>query len=407
VDDWTFNNANTRGYTHIYHDYPARMIPQVANKLLSIYGKEAKTLFDPYCGTGTSLVEGMLMGIDGIGTDLNPLARLIAQSKSDYNINIKKLLECIEEFNEKVNNLKPEIPEIKNIDFWFNNNVIIKLGKIKAFINLIEDDHINLFFKIAFSETVRESSNTRRNEFKLFRYSKEKLSKWNPDPFIIINEKLHRNVKGLAEFIRKIKKLDKMPEIKIYGYNSVNEIPNNNIKEDYADIVVTSPPYGDSHTTVAYGQYSRLSSQWLSLINENIDKKLMGGIKLKSIPDFPSKTLNEAINIIASKNNKRALEVASFYNDLQMSIKNVSKIIKLNGYSCYVVANRTVSSVILPTSEAIKDFFEYYGFDHINTYIREIPNKRMPIKNSPTNVAGETMNTMLNEHIVVMKKIKN
>ncbi|WP_201779773.1 hypothetical protein [Acidiplasma aeolicum] len=198
-----------------------------------------------------------------------------------------------------------------------------------------------------------------------------------------------------------------MPEIKIYGYNSVNEIPNNNIKEDYADIVVTSPPYGDSHTTVAYGQYSRLSSQWLSLINENIDKKLMGGIKLKSIPDFPSKTLNEAINIIASKNNKRALEVASFYNDLQMSIKNVSKIIKLNGYSCYVVANRTVSSVILPTSEAIKDFFEYYGFDHINTYIREIPNKRMPIKNSPTNVAGETMNTMLNEHIVVMKKIKN
>ena len=87
-----------------------------------------------------------------------------------------------------------------------------------------------------------------------------------------------------------------------------------------------------------------------------------------------------------------------------MSIKNVSKIIKPYGYSCYVVANRTVNSVILPTSDAIRDFFKFYGFDHIKTYIREIPNKRMPVKNSPTNVAGETMNTMLNEHIVVMKK---
>ncbi len=407
MDDWTFNKAYTRGYTHVYHDYPARMIPQVANKLLSIYGKEAKTLFDPYCGTGTSLVEGMLMGIDGIGTDLNPLARLIAEAKSDYNIKIGKVVEYIEKFNEQINVLEPEIPEIKNIDFWFNKGIAIRLGKIRAFINSIDDKDISLFFKIAFSETVRESSNTRKNEFKLFRYNQEKLMKWNPDPFMIMNDKLHRNLKGLGEFTKKIEKLSRKPEIKVYGYNSVNEIPNEDIKENSADIVLTSPPYGDSHTTVAYGQYSRLSSEWLSLSDGNVDKKLMGGIRLKVIPNFPSKSLNEAISIIASRNDKRALEVASFYKDLQMSIKHVSKIIKPNGYSCYVVANRTVSSVILPTSDAIRDFFEYYGFDHIKTYIREIPNKRMPVKNSPTNVAGETMNTMLNEHIVVMKKIEN
>ena len=383
------------------------MIPQVADKLLSIYGKESKTLFDPYCGTGTSLVEGLLHGMDGIGTDLNPLARLIAEAKSDYNINIGQVEEYIEKFNKEVNSLGPDMPQIKNMDFWFNDGIAIKLGKIRSFINSIEDSDVGLFFKIAFSETVRESSNTRKNEFKLFRYSQEKLKKWNPDPFIIMNEKLHRNLYGLVEFARKLNKISTMPKIRIYGYNSVNEIPNKDIEENYADIVVTSPPYGDSHTTVAYGQYSRLSSEWLSLADGNVDRKLMGGMKLKSIPEFPSNSLNKAIEIIDSKNNKRALEVASFYNDLQMSIKNVSKIIKPSGYSCYVVANRTVSSVILPTSDAIKDFFEHYGFSHVETYIREIPNKRMPVKNSPTNVAGETMNTMLNEHIVVMKKLEN
>ena len=172
------------------------MIPQVADKLLSIYGKEAKTLFDPYCGTGTSLVEGLLHGIDGIGTDLNPLARLIAEAKSNYSINISQVSEYIERFNQEAYNLDPDMPEIKNMDFWFNDGIAIKLGKIRAFINSIENSDVKLFFKIAFSETVRESSNTRKNEFKLFRYNQEKLKKWNPEPFMIMNEKLHRNLKG-------------------------------------------------------------------------------------------------------------------------------------------------------------------------------------------------------------------
>jgi len=145
--------------------------------------------------------------------------------------------------------------------------------------------------------------------------------------------------------------------------------------------------------------------EWLSLIeNENIDNKLMGSRKLKNIVDFPSDLLNDSIKIISEKNMKRALEVCSFYNDLQKSIENVARIIKDNGYACYIVANRTVSSVLLPTSDSIKDFFEYYGFKHIETYIRAIPNKRMPMKNSPTNVSGKTANTMLSEYIIVMKK---
>ena len=86
--------------------------------------------------------------------------------------------------------------------------------------------------------------------------------------------------------------------------------------ENSIDLVITSPPYGDSHTTVAYGQYSRLSSEWLSLIaEENIDNKSMGGSPMREIPDFPSDSLNDAIGAITEKNFKRALEVASFYKD--------------------------------------------------------------------------------------------
>jgi hypothetical protein len=57
TDDWTFSGAPTRSLTHCYHDYPARMIPQIAAKLLERFAAQPVRLFDPYCGTGTSLVE--------------------------------------------------------------------------------------------------------------------------------------------------------------------------------------------------------------------------------------------------------------------------------------------------------------------------------------------------------------
>jgi hypothetical protein len=48
LDDWTFRKAKTRELTHCYHDYPARMIPQVAGKLLDLFGSDSATMFDPY-----------------------------------------------------------------------------------------------------------------------------------------------------------------------------------------------------------------------------------------------------------------------------------------------------------------------------------------------------------------------
>ena len=79
--DWDYRTANTKEYTHGIHPYPAMMIPQVARRLIREYGCEGGILLDPYCGTGTTLLEGMLAELESVGTDLNPLARLIARTK--------------------------------------------------------------------------------------------------------------------------------------------------------------------------------------------------------------------------------------------------------------------------------------------------------------------------------------
>ena len=409
--DWTFSGASTRELTHCFHDYPARMIPQIAGKLIDIYGMDAQVLFDPYCGTGTSLVEGMIRGINVVGTDLNPLARLIAKAKTTLlepavvDARIAALSKHFLRYKRNSSQGMPEIEGIARIDFWFKPLVIEKLWYIRQFIQEIPDDAVRAFFNVAFSETVRESSNTRNEEFKLYRYDADKLERFNPDVFGIMSQKLVRNRKGLAHFMRIMENLKCPPTAEIYDFNTVDGISPEYIMPASVDIVITSPPYGDSHTTVAYGQYSRLSAAWLGFREpEKIDRILMGGTRAKQAANIHSDALHRALEQIHRQDPSRALEVVSFYNDLQLSIRHVAQAIKPDGYVCYVVGNRKVKGVVLPTDQIIRDMFAACGFEYIATYHRSIPNKRMPLRNSPTNATGATDNTMTQEYIVVMRR---
>jgi hypothetical protein len=412
MDDLTFNGAFTRHYTHCFHDYPARMIPQVAGKLLDRFGTRAKILFDPYCGTGTSLLEALIRGINAVGTDLNPLARLIAEAKTSIpdgeqlDNELKKFHTLLTKLPRKTYSSTPsKIHGISRLDFWFKPEATKNLAYIKTFIDQIKNNKVKLFFQVAFSETVRESSNTRTTEFKLYRYDPETLSTFKPNVFAMMSTKLQRNRVGLEALLRIMNKFRHPPTATVFDFNSVDSIPDECIRPSSVDIIVTSPPYGDSHTTVAYGQYSRLSAAWLSLSEpEKIDSKLMGGKVYKGIPNFPSHELNRSLADILNKDKKRAFEVASFYADLQRSIVNVSNLVRVGGYACYVVGNRKVKGITLPTDSAIKSFFESNNFRHIDTFTRSIPNKRMPLRNSPTNITGLSDNTMINEYIVVMQR---
>ncbi len=409
-ESWDFRNENTKSDTHCIHNYPAMMIPQIANRLIEKYGKKSKILFDPYCGTGTSLVEANLHNINAFGTDLNPLARLISKAKTQR-LNIQTLDLYIKDFNDfsfqvrfQGNNNRTSliIPDFDNINFWFKENVISDLALAKDYIYKIEDIDISNFFKVVFSETVRESSYTRNSEFKLYRMPKKRRESFNPDVFGIMISKLFRNRNGYVSFYNKTKS---SITSEIFDLNSCDDDFINKINLKKIDIIITSPPYGDSRTTVAYGQFSRLANQWLDIEYANqIDKKLMGGKRKKDYCTFDIKLLDKAIKQIYEIDNNRAGDVISFYVDLEKSINNISLIIKKNGYVCYVVGNRKVKSTVLPTDDAIVRMFEKNNFRHIETIIRNIPNKRMPSQNSPTNIAGKLDTTMTHEYIVVMQK---
>ncbi|RKU19215.1 DNA methyltransferase [Candidatus Poribacteria bacterium] len=408
-ESWDFRESDTKEYTHCFHTYPAMMIPQIARKLLKTYGADGGWLLDPYCGTGTSLVEASLCGMHSVGCDINPLVRLIATAKSTQ-ICPSTLDETLGKLNDDLFQVEfqegrvPDapIPEIPNLAYWFSEEVIRYLAYLRAWINKVEDEAVRNFILVAFSETVREVSYTRNGEFKLYRMPVEKLEGFKPDVFGIFSKKLSRNRHGLAAFLEKRKNV----EVLVSEANTVQgELPMPRPLGGY-DVVITSPPYGDSQTTVAYGQYSRLAAEWIGLPNaRKIDKLAMGGQHSKKIlKDSP---ISPAIDKIRLVDEKRAREVSAFYIDLRCSINSIVQVLSRHATICYVVGNRRVKEVMLPTDEFIVDAFRQHGFTHKATIVRNIPNKRMPKKNSPSNVAGETSTTMHEENIVVCQRTHN
>ena len=95
--DWNFRGCKTQYFTHTFHPYPARFIPQIPSTFIRFFTKEGDTVLDPMCGCGTTLVESLLHNRNAIGNDLNPLAALVSKVKTTL---ISE--EEFRDFNEKL-----------------------------------------------------------------------------------------------------------------------------------------------------------------------------------------------------------------------------------------------------------------------------------------------------------------
>ena len=308
-------------------------------------------------------------------------------------------------FKKEFFNLKNfNLYKFYNIEFWYKEHQIRDLSKLREIIMNIDDENIKNFFLICFSEVVRRVSLTNHNGFKLHRDKNKLRDDFNPNVFWHFDNISQRNIALMKDFYYKT--MNSKTEIQIIHSDSriKQDIENNSV-----DLIITSPPYGDSRTTVAYGQFSRLSWQWIKNDNSvfKIDENLLGGRIKKNyennILDY-SNTLKIQYNSIKDKDSKRADEVLSFYLDLYDALKNAYNYLKEDKYFVLVTGNRTVKNVFLRTDLIISELAGKIGFRTEKILYRNIINKRMPKRNSPTNRKGETSTTMLKENIIFLRK---
>lgn len=393
--DWTFRHVRAKEGIHGLHPYPAMMPAPVAQTLIKALTRPGDIVLDPFCGSGTVTTEAAALGRHAIGIDINPLALLIAQVKA-VPLPIDRLQNDFEQVQITFFRLQSvPTPRFPNIDYWFKREVQQQLARLKAAIETVDDEEARAFCLVVFSRVVREASNTRQNEFKLFRLPPEKLKHHSPDVLALFRERFWECAQLMGEWWRQTN--GKLVKPKLLLHDTRQLLP---VEPESVDLVLTSPPYGDARTTVAYGQFSRLSLQWLDLWREDLDRFSLGGAPRQFVN--PPKVLIEALTRISQKDKKRAQEVEAFYADLNDCLRNIAMVVKVGGYAVFIIANRKVKGVELPTDRVIADLLP--EFKHLATFFRQIPNKRMPLRNSPSNVKGETDTTMLEERIIILRK---
>ena len=312
------------------HPYPAKAVPEMVHDLLYKFKEtyDIKNVLDPFVGSGTVALESKLLGLDFYGSDLNPLAVLLAQTKSLSIKGTPFIKRKLEEFIASIsmNGMEQSfftLVSFYNIEYWFKEENIKQLSYIKNCIKLFLKGlstgyrkAISLIVLTAFSATVRESSLTRNDEFKLYRLSAADMEKFNVNSI----ETFKKRITELINMIQDVNSAligDAKSEVYLHNAKDLSYMGNTKV-----DLILTSPPYGDSQSTVAYGQFSRLSLQWMAdLMQEfvdikteynNCDEYLIGG-------KYSCNTITEdQINLVLSK----STTLRKLMNEIENLIKN-------------------------------------------------------------------------------------
>lgn len=411
--DWTFSDANTQYSVHGISKYPARMIPQIPDKLLEIFKRhnvisEKDTLYDPFAGSGTSLVSAKMNNLYGIGNDINPFAVYLSQVKTTC-LTPSAIESCHYDIKH---NILPDLDsaEAKNCvdeninSGWFPKPQESQLLYIRHRLNELEySEEIIKPFKIVLSTVARECSYQRNGEYKRYRIPEEQRETHNP------------NVKELftsysdevsAQLIQFSKQYSETPPSVVHLQDSRETTINDNS----VDIIGSSPPYGDHSTTVAYGQFSRdpsiiaFGKDKTEMLD--VDKKGLGGkYAFESNKDLRkhSEALDKTMRSLEEVDG-RSEDALAFFSDFTYVLKDAYRVIKPGQPVCWVVANRTMSRTTIPTNIIIQEVAEHIGFTTELVLPREIPSKTLPWENAPENIEGETDKLMADENILIFSK---
>lgn len=401
--------------SHRYHTYPAKMVEELPRELIRVTkraGVEVKKIYDPFCGSGTTIVEGVREGLEVYTNDINPLACMLGEVKTRAidPYKLEKELEKIKKGKDEEIKVK-ERPEIKNIEYWFKEGTIEELLRIREKVKVIEEEEIRYFYEVVFSETVRKVSMTRQGGYKLHRIEKEKVEKYNPDVWLEFEQNARRNIEGNKELYEELKGKEVKKEILNKSTKEISKY----IEKESIDLLITSPPYGDSKTTMGYGEFSRFGLEWLGKSIEGnrsvreLDKIMLGGKVSKkeiesNLESLKSKKLKEVYEKVKLEDEKRSKELLQFYIDIDESLREIEKVMKEGSYQYWVVGNRSVKGNLVPMDEILEELYEKYGVKKVYKFERNIKNKRMPKSNAPRSKKGEVAETMNKEIIVLFRK---
>ena len=416
-ESWSFRQlrrAQTSYLTHDYHKYPAKFIPQLAERLILENSKSGDLVCDPFMGSGTTLLEAILNSRRAYGSDINPLSVLISKAKTTpiepiylneqlflllvrINADLKKKSEIK---NSETSDFCSYIPVNKKIDYWFPEQQKRDLGIILSRINCIVDDRIRTFLLCAFSNILKICSRWMMrsikptldrhkiiaNAYRSFSIQTKRMS--------IKNEELWKRIDS------------KGPDCIIHNTDA-RKI---NLENETTALIVTSPPYVTSYE---YTDLHQLSAIWLKYADKLSDFRLkfIGSMhKTSSRGELYSKLAKKIVNHLGIIDTRESNAVEQYFFEMQQCFQEMYRILKQTGRICIIIGDTQLRRVSINNAEVFIESMHEIGFKTHKVIKRAIPNKILPLTRDDR--TGRFCMTRLanrlaypSEYILIMEKV--
>ena len=393
---WNFGEKSEL-LMHTIHAYPAKFPAFIATKAFDYAmqeGVNVKRVADIFCGCGTVALEARMHNKDFWGCDINPVATLIAKTKSTT-YNVAFLVKYYEKVQEAYNVEKIDRNFYTNsnerLKYWFTEKSFLDLLGLKHAIENSVPRGIYLDAFLCIFSSILKSIKPQVDP------NKKDVVIWNI--FKSHYEKLLKAAKQINMYTLKSVDID----IENENFLNVKKLPK-------TDLVISSPPYVTSYE---YADLHQLSTLWLEYASDyrELRKGSIGSVYNSNDFKIDLSSLNNigkgiVQNLLSDGENKATAKVraiARYYVDMQQSIHNCTSMLNDGGMVFFVVGDTEYKGIKIKNSEHLVQCLENEGFSDIKAAKRKISNKLLtPYRDKIGRFSSDkTQRTVYHEEFII------
>lgn len=313
--------SETRAHVHGFHAYPARLHPKTAKELVLGLSRSGETVLDPFCGSGTVLVESVIAKRNAQGTDLNPLATLLAQTKCAglSPRNQETLLELaaqVKAFADerrlaKAGPTRKYGPVEREL---FDIHVLLELDSLRAAIEKTPKGQLHQNLQLILSSLL----------VKLSRQSSDTVEKTAPRRIAAgyPSKLFYMRAQEWVRQVQEYETLAPLPRAKFRTHVAdARELKP--IADGSVDLIVTSPPYPGVYD---YYAHHAVRLRWMNLKAAELEHKELGSKRT---------LVNQADG------------VAVWRADWKAVLSQFQRVLRSGGHACIVMADSAVARTLL------------------------------------------------------------
>jgi site-specific DNA-methyltransferase (cytosine-N4-specific) len=369
-------------YTHNLFPYPAKFPPEPIRKHILHYSKPGEKVLDPFCGSGTVLIESILHNRNAVGIDLNPVSCLISKVKStiytkeqigELKLVIKQVEEAINDYAHwKSSSLSvAPTPNYKNIEHWFKPEMIEELSAIKyCFLSNVESSIHDLLWMgfLSIIVTVSRQDNDTR-------YAAIEKPEVQPRYALLrLKAALENYYKTLGNSFEKLD--NSSSSTKVHEGDSTKVL--DSLDAGQFSLAITSPPYIN---TFDYYLYHKHRIFWMGKNPQEVRRREIGchhRIDTKSFEDA----------------------FREYYDDLLKIMVKVNRCLVNEGRFIWLIGDGIVKSQVIKANDLLVELSAKSGYavEDIQTIgLRDV---------SKGFIKGKTLD-LKQHHTVILKKTHN